>query len=235
MRSRRGRDEREERALSLLASDCLRRGKNDGEKTEREEAVGLPFFSFASFTFFPLQPRRETLSNLLPHSLARARAESLRAMPQQPKGATTDPRRRWLASRVRECWPLCVLGLCRSFPLPLFSLNPPPAQKKLFQLSDAFSLPLAEATAAVDCSSSAVDAFFDGKSSSSSETGENQDNESLAWFYQPRVTTTTTTKTGAMTTTAAAAAAAATAELFLSDLSVKAFTSLFARELPLSL
>ena len=130
MRSRRGRDEREERALSLLASDCLRRGKNDGEKTEREEAVGLPFFSFASFTFFPLQPRRETLSNLLPHSLARARAESLRAMPQQPKGATTDPRRRWLASRVRECWPLCVLGLCRSFPLPLFSLNPPPSQKK---------------------------------------------------------------------------------------------------------
>ena len=129
MRSRRGRDEREERALSLLASDCLRRRKND-EKRLREEAVGLPFFSFASFTFFPLQPRRETLSNLLPHSLARARAESLRAMPQQPKGATTDPRRRWLASRVRECWPLCVLGLCRSFPPPLFSLNPPPSQKK---------------------------------------------------------------------------------------------------------
>jgi hypothetical protein len=114
-----------------------------------------------------------------------------------------------------------------------FSLSTPrPPKKKLFQLSDAFSLPLAEATAAVDCSSSAVDAFFDGKSSSSSETGENQDNESLAWFYQPRVTTTTT-KTAAMTTTAAAAAA--TAELFLSDLSVKAFTSLFARELPLSL
>jgi len=115
-----------------------------------------------------------------------------------------------------------------------FSLSTPrPPKKKLFQLSDAFSLPLVEATAAIDCSSSAVDAFFDGKSSSSSETGENQDNESLAWFYQPRVTTTTT-KTAAMTTTAAAAAAV-TAELFLSDLSVKAFTSLFARELPLSL
>ena len=125
MRSRRGRDEREERALSLLASDCLRRGKNDGEKTERG-AVGLPFFLLLRSLFSLCNPdERPSPISFLTLSLARAQ----RAMPQQPKGATKDPRRRWLASRVRECWPLCVLGLCRSFPLPLFSLNPPPSQK----------------------------------------------------------------------------------------------------------
>ena len=66
-------------------------------------------------------------------------------------------------------------------------------------------MPLAEATAAVERHSTAVDAFFDGKTSNESG-GENQDSESISWFYQPR-----------------GATAATAAELFLSDLSVRSF------------
>lgn len=123
-----------------------------------------------------------------------------------PKDAATDPRRRWLASRVSLGASLVVIVVRLSFAC-LFSLTSSsfPSSSNTFQLSDAFSLPLAEATAAVERFSSAVDAFFDGKSSDSENNSE-----SLAWFYQPRETTPTATAT-----------APPQAELFLSDLSVK--------------
>ena len=124
-----------------------------------------------------------------------------------PKGATTtDPRRRWLASRVRRKSGAAAGRRRRCLSSPLSRPLSPFLffKKNSFQLSDAFSLPLAEATAAVERHSAAVDAFFDGKASN--ESGENQqDSESLSWFYQPRAT---------------AATATATAELFLSDPSV---------------
>lgn len=160
----------------------------------------FPFFLLFSFTLPLCDPDEKRPPYRSPASLkAHAVAAAERHHHHRPAAALAreqgEKEGSAAAGRRRRCRRLCLslssLSLC---------------QKTLLQLSDAFSLPLAEATAAVDRHSTAVDAFFDGKTSS--ELGENLDNsDSLSWFYQPRAT--------------AATATAATAELFLSDPSVK--------------